>query len=191
MRQERRPPSGTTRRREKSPPRPVRRGSMKLAGIRTGQRDRRKPARSSVRKRSGNGMAEVALLLRDPSSTRDFFVRERVAVTADRSTARASATGIARRASRSTDRVARRFDALGHPIRLRMLGRLLIRSSTHRELSRVTGFAAGPLYHHLRLLERTGLIEVPKRNEYRLTPLGRKIALFLPALEKLVSATGR
>lgn len=57
--------------------------------------------------------------------------------------------------------------ALGHPIRLELVRRLLAGSHTTHELARIPDLGTtGQLYHHLRELQAAGLVVQRRRNDY-------------------------
>jgi DNA-binding transcriptional ArsR family regulator len=65
------------------------------------------------------------------------------------------------------DLVAPTLAALGHPIRLEIVRRLLDGARTSQELQESTDLGtSGRLYHHLRELQACGLIVSPRRNTY-------------------------
>lgn len=66
---------------------------------------------------------------------------------------------------------------LSHPDRIRVARAILAGACTHRELAKALGLKTGPLYHHLRELERAGLLVIAGRNRYDLTDFGRVCAL--------------
>ncbi len=70
---------------------------------------------------------------------------------------------------------ARRLACLAHPRRLAIARAVLSGADTHHALSRAVGIRTGPLYFHLRHLEREGLLTVHQRERYELTPLGRDL----------------
>lgn len=80
---------------------------------------------------------------------------------------------------------------LAHAERLHILGALRQGARKHVELKAVVELAAGPLYHHLRELERSGLIECPSRNNYVLTGSGRSALLIASGLNALVAKSRR
>ncbi len=69
------------------------------------------------------------------------------------------------------------FAGLGHPDRVRIARAVLTGAGSHRELSRAVNLQAGPLYHHLRALERAGILANVSRNLYTLTVTGRVVLL--------------
>lgn len=71
--------------------------------------------------------------------------------------------------------------SLAHPDRVRILCAILSGASTHKDLSGRVGLKAGPLYHHLRAIERGGLVRLSARNAYQVTEAGR-IAVVLVTL---------
>lgn len=72
-------------------------------------------------------------------------------------------------------RVARMLSGLAHPDRFRLAGVILTGGQTHRDLSTATKLKTGPLYHHIRELERAGLLQTSTRNVHELTDLGRML----------------
>lgn len=73
--------------------------------------------------------------------------------------------------------LAKVLAAFGQRRRLRISRAILSGANTHRELARVSGLAPGPLYHHIKTLERGGLLVVVERNRYDLTSFGRDLLL--------------
>lgn len=74
--------------------------------------------------------------------------------------------------------VAKLLTGLAHIDRIRIVRAIATGSATHRDLSEAVGLKTGPLYHHLRALERAGVVCMSGRNAYELTDAGR-IAAFL------------
>jgi hypothetical protein len=85
-------------------------------------------------------------------------------------------------------RLARLLGGLGHPDRVRLANAILIGARTHRELSGATGLKTGPLYHHVRELERAGLLRSASRNLHELTELGRFVLLVATVLDSAGAA---
>lgn len=57
--------------------------------------------------------------------------------------------------------------ALGHPVRLELIRRLLAGAHTTHELAEIPDLAtSGQLYHHLRELQAAGLVQQRRRNDY-------------------------
>jgi DNA-binding HxlR family transcriptional regulator len=81
---------------------------------------------------------------------------------------------------------ARRHNGLGHADRVRIAQALAAGANSHHLLAQASGLKAGPLYHHLRELERAGLVLLRRRNVYALTEFGRA---FL-AVNVMLSAYG-
>jgi len=73
--------------------------------------------------------------------------------------------------------LARAFVGLGQRQRIRISRAILAGANSHHLLAKSVGLAAGPLYHHLRSLERAGLLTFVERNRYDLSPLGRDLLL--------------
>lgn len=57
--------------------------------------------------------------------------------------------------------------AIGDPTRWRILGRLLVEPASIQELSRALGAAKGRIGHHVRVLERAGLIRLAETQRVR------------------------
>lgn len=72
---------------------------------------------------------------------------------------------------------ARPVEALGHPVRLELVRRILTGTQTTAELLELDQFAStGQLYHHLRQLVSAGWLVSPRRGHYevpapRIVPL--------------------
>jgi len=73
--------------------------------------------------------------------------------------------------------IAKTLAGLAHPDRVRIGRAILLGSHTHQLLREAVGIKTGPLYHHLRALERAGLITMADRNQYGLTRMGRAAIL--------------
>jgi len=86
------------------------------------------------------------------------------------------------RAGAELRRRAALIDALAHAHRLRILIALLNGPRSHLELAKSLNLRPGPLYFHLRVLERAGLIDRPTRNAYARTRRGEKLLLGLIGL---------
>jgi DNA-binding transcriptional ArsR family regulator len=73
--------------------------------------------------------------------------------------------------------------AIGEPTRWRILGRLLDGPASIQELSRSLGMAKGTVGHHVRVLDRAGLIRLAEKHrvrgvvEKRYARVGRKLRL--------------
>lgn len=75
--------------------------------------------------------------------------------------------------------------------RVGVLKAILSGANTHAGLATRTGLAAGPLYHHLRSLERAGLVTFVERNRYDVSSLGRLLILLgMVACATLSRGTG-
>jgi hypothetical protein len=79
------------------------------------------------------------------------------------------------------DVLARVLSGLAHPDRIRLARAVLAGANTHHLLIEAVKIKTGPLYHHLRELERAGLLSMIARNAYMLTDFGRT-ALFVTAV---------
>lgn len=77
------------------------------------------------------------------------------------------------------ERLARVLAGMGQRHRVGVLRAILAGANTHASLKDASGLAAGPLYHHLRSLERAGLATFVERNRYDVSPLGRDLMLLL------------
>jgi len=73
--------------------------------------------------------------------------------------------------------LARFLAAFGQRRRLQISRAILAGANTHIQLAKASGLAAGPLYHHIRALERAGILVVVERNRYDLTAFGRDLLL--------------
>jgi len=80
------------------------------------------------------------------------------------------------------DEAARMLAGLAHAERIRVARAILSGAHTHLDLSEATGLKTGPLYHHIRTLERAGLVAITGRNQYELTAAGRWAILITSGL---------
>jgi len=71
--------------------------------------------------------------------------------------------------------------SLGHPVRLKLLCKLLSGPAVYQSLKWATRLAAGPLYHHINQLRIAGLIRPKERNLYELTRAGRNLIMIVAA----------
>jgi DNA-binding transcriptional ArsR family regulator len=63
------------------------------------------------------------------------------------------------------------LSALAHPMRLEVVRHLLDGARTAGQLATIPGLGtSGQLYHHLKELQRAGLVVQPRRNEYVVPP---------------------
>jgi len=67
---------------------------------------------------------------------------------------------------------------LAHADRLRIAAAILTGANSHRLLKEEIRIKTGPLYHHLRELERGGIVSQPSRNFYTLSEQG-EVALLI------------
>ena len=82
------------------------------------------------------------------------------------------------------------FAALGHPLRLEIVRRLLDGAHTSHELQGIAeSGTTGQLYHHLRELQACGLITSPRRNHYAIRPEKVVPCLVLVAATAALTAT--
>lgn len=88
-------------------------------------------------------------------------------------------------------KVARMLAGLAHPDRIRILRAILQGSATHFALRKAVGLKTGPLYHHLRALERAGVLTMATRNAYELTERGRVVLLVTNTLGVVFAGNGR
>lgn len=79
-------------------------------------------------------------------------------------------------------RLARMLGGLAHPDRVRLATAITMGARTHRDLSEATRLKTGPLYHHVRELERAELLRCAVRNVHELTELGRLVLLVCTVL---------
>lgn len=77
--------------------------------------------------------------------------------------------------------------SLGHPARLKLLGKLLSGPAVYQSLKRATRLAPGPLYHHINQLRIAGLIRPKERNLYEMTRAGRNLILIVAASSGLLN----
>jgi DNA-binding HxlR family transcriptional regulator len=87
--------------------------------------------------------------------------------------------------------VAKMLAGLAHPDRIRILRAILQGAATHFALHKAVGLKTGPLYHHLRALERSGVLTVATRNTYELTELGKITLLVTHTLGTAFSKKGQ
>jgi DNA-binding HxlR family transcriptional regulator len=71
--------------------------------------------------------------------------------------------------------LARLLGGLAHPDRVRLAKAILAGAGSHRELDKEMEMRTGPLYHHLRELERAGILVKASRNLYTVTERGRLV----------------
>ncbi len=77
---------------------------------------------------------------------------------------------------------ARMLAALGHPVRLAIMRKLLDGPATYAAMRKLTRLAAGPLYHHVGALRLAGLLMPKQRDLYELTRGGRNMILLAMTL---------
>lgn len=87
--------------------------------------------------------------------------------------------------------IARMLAGLAHPDRIRILRAILQGSATHFALHKAVGLKTGPLYHHMRALERAGVLTMATRNAYELTERGRVVLLVTHTLGAVFAGNGR
>ncbi len=83
--------------------------------------------------------------------------------------------------------LARLLTGVSHPDRIRIAAAILTGADTHRKLSRAVGLKVGPLYHHIRELERAGILAHLPKNGYGLTDTGRDLVLLLSGIGALAT----
>jgi len=111
----------------------------------------------------------------------------------EREAAWATTGGGARRApvGRAGATIADTFASLGHPVRIKVLTKLIEGPATYRSLQRLTKAKPGPLYHHLNQLRLSGLMLPKQRDLYELTRGGRNLIVGALALARLVRDSRR
>jgi DNA-binding HxlR family transcriptional regulator len=87
--------------------------------------------------------------------------------------------------------IAKMLAGLAHRDRIRILRAILQGAGTHFELHKAVGLKTGPLYHHLRALERAGILMMAMRNVYELTEQGRVALLVTHTLGTVFAGNGR
>ncbi|KJL45944.1 Helix-turn-helix domain protein [Microbacterium hydrocarbonoxydans] len=81
--------------------------------------------------------------------------------------------------ARDWSELARPVEALGHPVRLELVRRILNGTQTTAELLELDQFASsGQLYHHLRQLVSAGWLTSPRRGHYEV-PVSRIVPLLV------------
>lgn len=83
-------------------------------------------------------------------------------------------------------RTWRAMAAVGHAVRLKILGRLLDGPATYQSLKHTTKLKPGPLYHHINQLRLAGLILPKQRDLYELTRGGRNLVIALTLIGPLI-----
>lgn len=78
--------------------------------------------------------------------------------------------------------IARILGGLAHADRIRLMIILEAGAQTHKTLADAVALKPGPLYHHLRALERAGLIHSKARNQYDLTADGEMALMIVSGL---------
>ncbi len=86
--------------------------------------------------------------------------------------------------------LAKLVGGLSHPDRVRIARAIVLGAHTHARLSEAVGLKTGPLYHHVRTLERAGLLAIVERNTYELTEIGR-IGLLTATVLTTIASTPR
>lgn len=76
--------------------------------------------------------------------------------------------------------------AVGHPVRLRILLKLLDGPVIYRSLQKLTKLKAGPLYHHINQLRLVGLILPKQRDLYELTRGGRNTIVAVLSMGSII-----
>ncbi len=84
-------------------------------------------------------------------------------------------------------RTWRAMAAVGHAVRLKILGRLLDGPATYQSLKHTTKLKPGPLYHHINQLRLAGLILPKQRDLYELTRGGRNLVIALTLIGPLIN----
>ncbi len=81
--------------------------------------------------------------------------------------------------------------ACAHPMRARILAKLLDGPTVYRDLQSLTKLKPGPLYHHVNQLRLAGLLRPKERDLYELTRGGRNLILIAAAANKLIHDSRR
>lgn len=76
--------------------------------------------------------------------------------------------------------------ALGHPMRVRILAKLLEGTMVYQAMKKLTRLQPGPLYHHINQLRLSGLVNSKERNLYELTRGGRNLILVTLAARTII-----
>jgi predicted transcriptional regulator len=71
---------------------------------------------------------------------------------------------------------------LAHQSRFRIAAAIMTGADSHQALAKKVSLKAGPLYHHLRSLERAGVVVCLERSKYALTDRGQVAMLMLAGL---------
>lgn len=166
----------------------------------TRQRRPRDPAgcfpalRRSPKGASGFGVAVAVVEGTDGRWDVAQVLEDRI-VLAGRGVTRGNGTARAVRRIASKARVTRlstMLAALGHPVRVRLMVKLLEGPATYRALQKVTRLKAGPLYHHINQLRLASLVLPKKRDLYAMARAGRNLLVASLALMSLCGdARGR
>jgi len=127
------------------------------------------PDAQDSRKRFGIGVV-VAILERLGEST-DLTVgrQSRFAAAAGRKPKTTFLKGL------NPSALAQLLAGLAHADRIRIACAIMTGSHTHAALQEHLCLKTGPLYHHLRSMERSGILHVAERNQYELTEVGRAV----------------
>jgi hypothetical protein len=140
------------------------------------------PRLSLPRKRFGLGLV-LACAQREGGSARLRIARiEEAFETPGR---RPKAAVLARADVRS---LAGLLTGLAHADRLRVAAAVMTGANTHGLLRESLGLKTGPLYHHVRGLQRAGLLAQAGRNRYELTELGETTLLVATGLGHCLAA---
>lgn len=83
-------------------------------------------------------------------------------------------------------RIATALSAVAHPVRIKILMKLLEGPMIYRSLQKLTKLKAGPLYHHINQLRLAGLILPKQRDLYELTRGGRNLSMIIMTLGSAV-----
>lgn len=85
---------------------------------------------------------------------------------------------------------AKRLAGLAHPRRLAILKAMLNGATSHKDLKDEVSLKPGPLYFHLRHLERVGLVRMQDRSRYEVTQAGSDLLTILAAALQLIGRRG-
>ncbi len=94
--------------------------------------------------------------------------------------------GRSSRKPRLSDRTTEAVTAAGHPVRAKLLSKLLEGPATYQALKRMSKLEPGPLYFHIGQLRACGLIMPRQRDLYELTRGGRNLILTMMAMGSLI-----
>ncbi|MCK6485599.1 MAG: winged helix-turn-helix transcriptional regulator [Phycisphaerae bacterium] len=85
---------------------------------------------------------------------------------------------------------AKRLAGLAHSRRLAIVKALMNGATSHKDLRDAVSIKPGPLYFHLRHLERVGLIQLQGRSRYEMTRAGSDLLVIVAAALQLIGSRG-